>query len=460
MPDIERLLEPIPGDNPAGVYLRYDPIYAKIEEARRKEDPAVVAKMNLGRDAKLADYKVVVTATEDVLVKRTKDLQLSAWLTEAWTYRERVPGLTAGLRLIKALMEKFWDNVYPEIDEGDLGDRRMPLDWIGSSNDSIFALRSVPLTKTARHSWFAYQDARAMGYEKEIGSDKAKKALRADALKQGKVPPEEFDEGVEQTEKAFYKTLAQNLQEGQQTLRELNEFCNEKFADDAPSFTLLNRAFEEVGNLVQILLLKKLEKDPDPVEVVVEEVTEVPEDAADTGELTVAVAGGAARLDQLDLSELGDIANPEQAALHVVAAAQFLRQKNPASPVSYLLLRALRWGETRALNGSAVPDLPAPPSETRVALKTSAAGNNWKRVLETAESAMSRTCGRGWLDLQRYTISACDALGYADAAKALRSELKAFLLDFPQLPAATLNDDTGTANPETLNWLRKEGLIT
>ncbi len=73
---------------------------------------------------------------------------------------------------------------------------------------------------------------------------------------------------------------------------------------------------------------------------------------------------------------------------------------------------------------------------------------------------MSRTCGRGWLDLQRYAISACDALGYAEAAKALRSELKAFLLDFPELHVSTLNDDTGTANPETLNWLRKEGLIS
>jgi type VI secretion system protein ImpA len=93
-------------------------------------------------------------------------------------------------------------------------------------------------------------------------------------------------------------------------------------------------------------------------------------------------------------------------------------------------------------------------------LKSSAAGSNWKRVLETAESAMSHTTGRGWLDLQRYSIKACEELGYADAAKALRSELKAFLLDFPQLPSSTLNDDTGTANPETLAWLRKEGLIT
>ncbi|HEX4748530.1 MAG TPA: type VI secretion system protein TssA [Bryobacteraceae bacterium] len=458
MPEIERFLEPIPGDNPAGVYLRYDPVYSKIEEARRKEDPAVIAKMQLGRDAKIADYKVVTQVGEDALIKRTKDLQIAAWLTEAWTYRERVPGVIAGIKLLKALLDKFWDSVYPEPDEGDLGDRRMPLDWIGSSSDFVSAFRGVPLTKNPKHSWYAYQDARAMGYEKDVAQDKAKKAIRDDAIKQAKVPPEEFDEAFEQTEKPFYKAVTADLQTGKDLINELDDYCNEKFTDDPPSFTLLKKAFDEVANVAQILLLRKLEKDPDPVEVVEAPVVEEAASAEGDGQ-GAALPAGTMASGQLDLSDLGQIKDPEQAALHVVAAAQFIRQKNPASPVSYLLLRALRWGEVRSVNGSNVPELPAPPSEIRVTLKTSAAGNQWKRVLETAESAMSRTCGRGWLDLQRYTISACDALGYADAAKALRSELRAFLLDFPELPGATLNDDTGTANPETLNWLRKEGLI-
>jgi type VI secretion system protein ImpA len=359
------------------------------------------------------------------------------------------------------MLEKFWDNVHPEIDEGDLGDRRTPLEWMGSSKDFIAAVRNIPLTKTARHTWFAYQDARSIGYEKETANDKAKKAAREDALKQGKVPPEEFDEAVEQTEKAFYKTLAQQLEESKQALRELDEFCTDKFSDEPPSFTQLSRTFDEVGNVVQILLLKKLAKDPDPVEVVEEPAPEQAAPAAsDAGPSIGPEVASRGASDQFDFSDLGEIKNPEQAAMHIVAAAQFLRQKNPASPVPYLLLRALRWGEVRAKDGAAAPDLPAPSSEIRVTLKTSAASNDWKRVLETAESAMSRTCGRGWLDLQRYAITACDALGYADAAKALRSELKAFLLDFPQLPGATLNDDTGTANPETLSWLKKEGLIT
>ena len=458
MPDIERFLEPIPGENPAGRYLRYDPIYAKIEEARRKEDPAVIAKMNLGRDAKVADYKQVVQLAEDALINKTKDVQLSAWLTEAWTWRERFPGTAAGLYLTKALLERFWDNVYPQIDDGDLGDRRVPLDWLGSSSDFVSAIRSVPLTKNPKHSWFAYQEGRTMGYEKEA-TDKTK-AARADALKQGKIAPEEFDEAVEQVDKVFYKALVQSLADARQALSDLNGFCNEKFSDDPPSFTLLERAFDEVGNVIQICLLKKLEKDPDPAPVIDQPGEDQSAAGHETPEPTGEVAVARPTGHELDLSKLGEIKSTEQAALHVIAAAQFLREKSPESPISYLLLRALRWGEVRVSNGSAPPELPAPPSETRVTLKNSAAGNNWKRVLETAESAMSKDCGRGWLDLQRYTISACDALGYKDAAKALRSELKALLQDFPELPGGTLSDDTGTANPETLNWLRKEGLIS
>jgi type VI secretion system protein ImpA len=143
--------------------------------------------------------------------------------------------------------------------------------------------------------------------------------------------------------------------------------------------------------------------------------------------------------------------------LHVLAAAQYLRKNAPNSPVSYLLLRALRWGEVRASGD--LENLPAPASEVRIQLKTSAAGNDWRRVLDTAEKAMSTPCGRGWLDLQRYVVRALDELQYTQAAKGLRVELKAFLAEFPQLANAMLSDDTGSANPETLAWLKKEAMI-
>ena len=58
--------------------------------------------------------------------------------------------------------------------------------------------------------------------------------------------------------------------------------------------------------------------------------------------------------------------------------------------------------------------------------------------------------------MQRYAIRACEELGegYQPVARALKSELRALLMDYPQLPEMFLMDDTPTANLETQKWLR------
>jgi type VI secretion system protein ImpA len=64
--------------------------------------------------------------------------------------------------------------------------------------------------------------------------------------------------------------------------------------------------------------------------------------------------------------------------------------------------------------------------------------------------------GRGWIDLQRYALTACESLegGYHFVARAIRAELRTLLTDLPQLVDMTLMDDTPTANAETRAWLR------
>ncbi len=463
MIEIERFLEPIPGDNPSGKNLRYI-LHDKIKEARRQEDSAPAGLWE--RDAKAADFTQVIKASEDALLKSTKDLWIAAWLTEAWTYEFEVPGLTSGLLLLQELVERFWDTLYPEIEDDDLEIRVPPLDWVGSYFDPskgsspIMALRSASLTKTG-FSWFVYQESRRVGYEAEVKGNDSRTKARDAAIKEGKLAPEEFDKDFEGTPKQFYKDLERDCKAAAEAISSLDEKCREKFADVGPSFTPLRKALEEIQNVGHILLLKKLEKEPDPVEA-------IPASEAAEGEAAMAEPGSDGQTSaassaaaQMDLSQLtgGEIKSGDQAVLHIVAAAQYMRQHSPASPVSYLLLRALRWGEVRAAIEITDGDLPAPPSETRMTLKNAAAGKNWKRVLETAEGAMSSSVGRGWLDLQRYAIKACDELGYSAAAKALRTELKALLVDFPKLATATLSDDTGTANPETAVWLKSEGLI-
>ncbi len=66
---------------------------------------------------------------------------------------------------------------------------------------------------------------------------------------------------------------------------------------------------------------------------------------------------------------------------------------------------------------------------------------------------MALPCGRAWLDLQRYTVTALEHRGATAAAQAVRSALKALLADLPELLDSTLPDDTPVANTETRNWI-------
>ena len=84
--------------------------------------------------------------------------------------------------------------------------------------------------------------------------------------------------------------------------------------------------------------------------------------------------------------------------------------------------------------------------------------SRWPELLEACEGVMGTAQGRGWLDLQRYALTACDALGsdYFAVATAMRGALRSLLADLPQLLDMTLMDDTPTANAETRAWLRAD----
>jgi type VI secretion system protein ImpA len=459
MPEIEPLLKPISESKPSGDDLKYTPLFDKIRSLRKLEDTGPMGSWET--DSHGSDFGLVVKLASEALANKSKDLQLAMWLAEAWIYEEGVSGLISGLDLARELVIRFWDTVFPQLDEGDAEPRAASLDWLGSYFDPskgsspIFALRSVPLTDSG-YSWLVYQESRRIGYEADVSDSTPRRQARAAALEDNKIAPEAFDKDFEATKKAFYKELEADLKAALVSLGQLDEVCQEKFKDVAPSFGPLRKAIEEVANVCHILLLKRLQKEPDIV---------VPDPSAPAAVASESSLNGnmaiPADAPQLDLSQLesGAITNEAQAMLHVVAAAQYIRRQNPASPAAYLLLRALRWGELRGTPDIKQADLPAPQPEVRKTLRSAAAAGNWRTVLESAETAMSNPCGRGWLDLQRYSIRACTELGYKASATAIKSELKTLLTDFPDLIKATLNDDTGAANPETLEWLRQEGLV-
>jgi len=446
MPLPDDLLIPIEGPNPSGVNLRYDPVYDKIKEARREEaqpPPGLTE-----QDRKVANNPQVIKLTTELLTSKTKDLQMAAWFTEASLKQRGFAGLKDGLGVCLGFVDKFWDTLYPEIEDGDVEPRGAPLGFIGTKLD--IPLKLTPIVEKARYGLLDFLQSKGVGYEDQLKGDDAKKR-RAQMVKEGKLTPELFDKAFEETPKKFYAQAEQDLDASLERLRQLSQSCDEKFGEEGPVFRPLQKALEETRHTIHQLLQKKREKEPDPAEAPAAEA--VPDTDAPAAGTPPAPAGTGVFISVETSSEPADRMD---AIRKIAEAAAYLRKREPQSPAAYLMLRGLRWGELRAAIELADPTrLEAPPTELRRHLKMLLLAKKYPELLEAAESTMALPCGRAWLDLQRFVVEACEGLGrgYEAIARAIRSELKALISDIPQLLDATLMDETPAANAETRAWL-------
>ena len=73
--DLEVLLKPMPGENPAGEEVRYTR-YDEIKEARREDDNLPKGDWEEKGPVKTADWKKVMTIAIKALSTETKDLQI------------------------------------------------------------------------------------------------------------------------------------------------------------------------------------------------------------------------------------------------------------------------------------------------------------------------------------------------------------------------------------------------
>lgn len=457
MPLRDDLLNPIPGENPSGVSLRYEKVYDQIKEARIEEDDTLPTGA-WEHAAKKADLKLVIKLAGDALATKSKDLQLAAWLTEAMVKREGIAQVDPCFKLIRGLQEQFWDTLHPEIEDGDPGMRAAPIEW--AANHVADILRQSPITRDGL-DFYQYKQSRTVGYEADAADSDAKREARERAINDGKITGEEFDKAFAETPKSFYAMLDASIHIATATIDDLQVYCEGKYGDDGPGFGKLHTSLEEVGQVVGSLLNEKRKLEPDPVEEEPVEEEAEPEAAAESAEEPGAEAAEPASEAPAEKPKARKAlsAEPEDwddAVGRVLACAKFLGKDRAASPVAYLLASGLRFGEMREQGSGASYDfLVSPPTETRQALKRLSAEGNWDELLQTAIAAAGEPCGRAWLDVQRYIWKASSESGAPAVTGAVVANVAALLKDLPEIPTWTLDDDTPTANPETQRWLEE-----
>ena len=112
--DVEAILQPIAGGNPAGKDVRDGKDFDVLKEARRQEE--VLSQGDWQRDVKVADWPKAIQIATKILTEQSKDLQVATWLVEALIKRHGFAGLRDGLKILRGLHANFWDGLYPVVE--------------------------------------------------------------------------------------------------------------------------------------------------------------------------------------------------------------------------------------------------------------------------------------------------------------------------------------------------------
>jgi type VI secretion system protein ImpA len=473
---LPELLAPIPGDDPVGPDLKWSNEFSEIERTFSQGQDAIPATKPPGFPGGDAEehFGRLMDLAWEFLETQSKDLRVASYLTAALLRMGMGPeddpfparcfaGLSFGLELLQGLMETYWDTLYPGIPS-----RAAALDALGTGGLPI-AVRMVPLTEWG-HTYFHHRDW-AKGGKLDKGPPDP------DTLWAGN-----FQAGFDETDRDFYLALDREVKGSLERLEALEGFCKERFSaagETPPRFGDLRQALQNMVSATEDLLEKK----PAPAS----QAPPAPESApGEGGPVAVEASGEASTVQEAPVGQATpaaapsvapqeapaparpassagvDLRDPRQAPAAVAAAARVLREEDPRNPVSYLLLRGLRWGELRSGGDRIDPKLlEAPEPEDRRRLRSLFLEEEWVQILAVSEEVMATEAGRGWLDLQRYAILAADKLGpeYRQVAMALRGALKSALTDLPGLVTATLMDDSAAASPDTRTWLETSGFV-
>jgi len=323
--DFGILLAPLAGEHPAGEWL--PDLHGQIERARRADDD--LPQGDWKRETKAADWSAVIDIATEALGQRTKDLKIAAFLVEALVRQHGLHGARDGLRLLRELQEAFWDSLHPQIEDGDLEGRIVPLEWLNTRLPAVLKEVSVTRTRDGRaYSFRQWRDSRDL--------ERLKPEEREQAQAEGKVGVEQFDKAVTATPGAFYETLQTDLDRASEELRALDGVTDEKFGRNAPSLLEIRKTLEECGDVLRPILKHKRELEPGAASLTPGAAAgSAAESRTSALGTMVAADGSLAPIDPVDRAD---------ALRRLNAVAAFFRRTEPHSPIAYLVERATQWG--------------------------------------------------------------------------------------------------------------------
>ena len=324
------LLTPISETQPSGEDLSYSRLFDEIREARRADDPL----LNQGdweTSIKQADWAKVCQLCEHALQHDSKDLQLVSWYIEALTHLNYFSGLNFGFKVLKSLLEQFWESLHPALDPHDLDERISRFEWLNKQLPGV--IREIPLVHPQQggYGWYAWKESREV---KNLGLKDP--LLRDAAITSGKLSDERFDKAARDSGKNYYQELASTVSASRTELDQLETTIEQQMSAQSPNMGDLRRALLECEEVIK--LIQGQWGATTIAESNIKTVRLTAEDNAN--ETTVSTDRPSAKA-----VCIGTITTRSDALQSLRQVAHYFRVNEPHSPVALLAERAARWGE-------------------------------------------------------------------------------------------------------------------
>ncbi len=378
-------LEPVSAEAPTGKDARYDPLH---EELR-----ATIKQLDTPTGHPVA-WKKVVDKSRTLLTQRSKDLLPAAYAAYGLYQEQGLAGLASGLALLAALLERYWEGLFPDMARSQKA-RAAALGWLLGR---LSALSERTLAK---------QDAAAL------------EPLAAAAQWLADQVGERFEDA--------HRPAVQPLLEQVERLRASQQ----------------ERAAAAERKAARPAAKQATEAKPAGAAPATDAATSV---ALPSGEAPSIANRG--ELNRYLATVHGALAD----------AGKALRKANPKEPLSYLLPRlgaALELDEEPP-SRDRVTFIPAPDAGETGEIRGLFVEQRWEALLDAAEG--SATSNPLFLDMHRFVHVALARLGgdYDGCRRVVEAELGALLRRLPGVLELCFSNGTPFADADTRELIRSE----
>jgi type VI secretion system protein ImpA len=321
--NVSSLMAPISEKSPSGESLRYEGSYDRIMEARREDDPTLEQGV-WKRELKRADWNQVSQLCLEALQKRSKDLQIAAWLLEAWIHLRGFPGVRAGCQVLVELCKTFWDSMYPSLEDPEY--RLAPIHWINEK--LVTQLKFIPLTCPEGPE--DYPTYTLADWENAFRLEQTKQ--HAELKKNEKtVTLEMIQQNAYLTSSFYFNAVMEDVSVAYKCCNDLEAICDDAFGQESCSLGQFREVLESILSLISSFQGGREvhgqgqpeNQDAESHEYALEPV--------------VSQEGIATPL-------LPPIRSRAEAYRRLADVADYLIRTEPHSPAPYLIRRAISWG--------------------------------------------------------------------------------------------------------------------